>query len=69
METIKFKTTIKCSNCVAKVTPVLDQIEPIKKWEVDLDSPDRVLTVEAEGLNDQMVTEKLAEIGYIARKL
>ena len=45
METIKFKTTIKCSGCVAKVTPFLNEALGEDNWEVDYNNPSKILTV------------------------
>ena len=44
MKTIRFKTNINCSNCLAKVTPSLNHKEGIVSWNVDLDNPDKILT-------------------------
>ena len=48
METIKFKTTIKCSGCVAKVTPFLNEALGEDNWEVDFNNPSKILTVVGE---------------------
>lgn len=47
METLRFRTTLKCNGCVATVKPGLDSIIGLTKWEVDLESPQKILTVEA----------------------
>lgn len=49
METLNFKTNIKCSSCVASVTPFLNSIPSVAHmdgWNVDTDSPDKILTVQ-----------------------
>ena len=45
MEMIQFKTTIKCSGCVSKVTPFLNDVLGEDNWEVDYSDPSKVLTV------------------------
>jgi copper chaperone len=45
METVKFKTSIKCMGCVATVTPYLNEAVGEHNWQVDLQSPEKVLTV------------------------
>lgn len=45
METIKFRTNIKCSGCVAKVTPHLNETAGTDNWEVDINNPEKILTV------------------------
>ncbi len=68
METIKFKTTIKCSGCVAKVTPFLNEALGEDNWEVDYNNPSKVLTVVGE--QDQTKVIKAVEkAGYKAEKL
>lgn len=63
---IKFKTNIKCMGCVAAVTPALNQTVGQDKWSVDLQSPDRELTVEMEDGAAEPVVAALAAVGYQA---
>jgi copper chaperone CopZ len=44
----KFKTNIKCSGCVATVTPVLNELVGEENWKVDTQHPDKVLTITGE---------------------
>lgn len=69
METLKFKTNVNCGGCVATVTPHLNQIKGIGKWNVDTANPQKILTVEASGLEPEVIIEKLKEAGYKAEKL
>lgn len=65
MKTFKFKTNLKCNNCVAKVKSQLDEADEILNWSVDLKSPERILTVEAK--NDEaveLVKQILSQVGY-----
>lgn len=65
--TLKFKTNLKCGNCVAKVKPQLDEAKEIVEWSVDLKDPERILTVEIEEAGDEGIVEKiLADAGYKA---
>ena len=67
MKTFKFKTNLKCNNCVAKVKAQLDATAEIQKWSIDLKSPDRMMTVEG---NEEKLVELvegiLADAGYCA---
>jgi len=45
MNVIKFKTSLKCGGCVNAIRPYLNKIKGIQSWEVDLNTPDKVLTV------------------------
>ena len=68
METIKFKTTIKCSGCVAKVTPFLNEALGEDNWEVDYNNPSKVLTVVGENDKSKII-EAVEKAGYKAEAL
>ena len=68
METIQFKTTIKCSGCVAKVTPFLNDALGEDNWEVDTTNPSKVLTVLGES-DQAKVIQAVEKAGYKAEKL
>nr|WP_121271482.1 heavy-metal-associated domain-containing protein [Pedobacter schmidteae] len=69
METLKFKTNIKCSGCVAAVTPFLNDIPEITKWEVDTENPEKILTVDANAkLDAETVINTLEKAGYVAKE-
>jgi copper chaperone len=67
METLKFKTNIKCGGCIATVTPHLNAMAGLEEWNVDTDVADKVLTatVESENLKEEIV-ETLKKAGYQA---
>lgn len=60
----QFKTNINCSGCIAAVKPHLDNAKGIKKWEVDTTVPDKILTVEAEGISREEVVSVVEKAGY-----
>ena len=68
METIKFKTTIKCSGCVANVTPFLNEAIGEDNWEVDINNPSKVLSVSGE-TDEKKVVAAIEKAGYKAEKL
>lgn len=68
MEAIKFKTNIKCTGCLAKVTPALNETVGQGDWEVDLQDPGKTLTI----TSDVSVNEVIAavkEAGFEAEKI
>ncbi|HNY07827.1 MAG TPA: heavy-metal-associated domain-containing protein [Bacteroidales bacterium] len=69
METLKFKTNIKCDGCIAKISPVLNADSSIEKWEVDLLHPDKILTVSGERISGDLIKSALKNAGYIAELL
>ena len=69
MKTLKFKTNIKCSGCVAKVTPHLNAVEGIEKWEVDVLNPNKVLTVIAQDDKTGQIKKVVEQSGFKAEVL
>ena len=69
METIKFKTNIKCGGCIATITPALNALNGVYKWEVDIANVDKILTVEAEGLSAQEVADTVKKAGFTAEQI
>lgn len=67
MKTLQFKTNINCGGCVRGVTPSLDGHQSIKSWKVDLESDERILTVQAEDrLTEDEVIATVADGGFKA---
>ncbi len=69
METLKFKTTIKCAGCIAKATPFLDETIGKDKWKVDVDNPGKILTVVADHLGQEEVIKAVQEAGFKAEEV
>lgn len=69
MSELLFKTNIKCNGCIAKVTPFLDGEKQIQEWKVDLENPDRVLSVKSEKLSSENVIDLLKKSGYTAEEI
>jgi copper chaperone len=69
METLKFKTSLKCGGCIKAITPGLESITPIEKWSVDLESPDKVLEVEASEDISEKVMDSVKKAGYLISRL
>jgi len=68
MKELKFKTNIKCDACVNKVTPNLNETVGKGYWKVDLQDPQRILTVEAD-VPEAEIEKALEKVGYKAEKL
>lgn len=64
METLKFKTSINCGNCVRLVSPNLNGDESITEWKVDTDNPDKILTVTGDHLDAAHVEALVKDAGY-----
>jgi copper chaperone CopZ len=68
MKDKKFNTTLKCSGCVDKVTPFLNEAVGAGNWEVDLNGPTKVLTVHTE-VEEGKVKAALEKAGYKAQQI
>ncbi|MCB0494770.1 MAG: heavy-metal-associated domain-containing protein [Cyclobacteriaceae bacterium] len=68
-KTTTYKTNIKCNGCIATVAPVLKKSENIERWWVDLEDPDRIMTVEWKEENEDELHSLLEEAGYEASKI
>ena len=68
MKSSKYKTTLKCSGCVDKITPYMNNLLGQNNWKVDLSDPLKTLTVEVEADADKVI-KTMAEAGYKAEEL
>ncbi|MBX7201640.1 MAG: heavy-metal-associated domain-containing protein [Bacteroidia bacterium] len=63
---VKFKTNLSCGGCISKVRNDLDNHPGIASWNVDISSPDKILTVQSEGASDEEVIEIIKSKGFKA---
>ena len=68
MNTLQFKTNIKCAGCISKATPVLNQKLGEGQWEVDVMTLKKTLTVTTD-LNEEEVVEIVKESGFTAEPI
>ena len=66
---MKFKTNIKCSGCVAAVTPELNNAAGESRWKVDVQNPEKVLTVDADGISSDEIIKAVSRAGYQATEI
>ena len=66
METVKFKTNIKCSGCVAQVTPGLNNAAGENNWQVDITSPDKTLSISDENIDVDQIIKAVQKAGFKA---
>jgi len=64
METIIFKTNMKCSGCIEKVTPALNELTGRDNWKVDLQNPDKTLTVSGENIQAKDIQTVVEKAGF-----
>lgn len=68
METQKFKTNIKCSGCLEKVKPHLNEIVSENNWEVDLENPSRILSVK-DHTSETLIKDAVQKAGFMAERI
>lgn len=69
MKTFKFKTNINCGSCIKSVTPFLNDLDTMDTWKVDTDNPDKILVVELEDANKEVVIEAVKKAGFTIEEI
>lgn len=69
MEQVILKTDLSCKHCVMKVEPVLKNIHGIADYSVNLEHPDRLVTIWSVNANIQTVIAGFKAVGYAAEKI
>ena len=69
MKTIQLKTNVMCSACLAKVTPVLNEIAGAGNWTIELNNPDKILSVSNENTSPIEIINVLKNAGYTGQEL
>ncbi|MGB3181860.1 MAG: heavy-metal-associated domain-containing protein [Cyclobacteriaceae bacterium] len=69
MSTYTYKTNINCGGCIATVTPYLQRLKGVENWEVDTNSPDKILKVQGSHISSEEIEAAVADAGFnIERK-
>ncbi|MBF0760089.1 cation transporter [Dysgonomonas mossii] len=66
---LKFKTSINCGGCIAKVTPYLDSVKGISQWEVDTADKNKVLSVISDEVVESDIVNALQQAGFKIEKI
>lgn len=56
MEERRYRTSAKCNGCVSAIAGKLDEIMGREDWNIDLKSPDRVLTVKSDVAEEEIMS-------------
>jgi len=64
METLKFKTNLKCGGCITAIKPELEKLDGLGQWKVDLTVPERILEVETSPDKAASILEAVKKAGY-----
>lgn len=60
----RYKTDLRCGACVESVRPLLDAAPDVTRWTADVSDPDKVLTVEGDGITAERVDALIRPAGY-----
>jgi hypothetical protein len=70
MELISYKTNIKNESALQRVTPYLNRAVGSANWQLDLNSPERKLTIFSSGIvNEVQVEDAIHKAGFRALNL
>ena len=64
MKILTFTSNIACNGCLSKVKPFLDELEGVVKWEVDIENPQKILTVQSNELSADQIQKAVIKAGY-----
>ena len=59
-----YRTNLRCGACVQTIAPLLNGDSGIASWNADVESPDRLLTVEGNDVSRPHVEALLGKAGY-----
>jgi copper chaperone len=69
MEIIKFKTNVATQEQILRISPFLDKLKAVKRWQIDTEAQEHILSVSGEDLDPQQIKNALAEAGFEAEIL
>lgn len=67
MEAITLSTDLHCNSCVDKVNPILHDDPSIKVYSINLDHPGKLVIIQGNGLNTELLISKFEAAGYHAQ--
>jgi periplasmic mercuric ion binding protein len=68
-ETVKFRTSIECNNCVNKVMTNLPQEKGIKDVKCDLTTKEVTVTYQKDKNNPDEIKKAIEKLGYTAKQV
>jgi copper chaperone len=67
MDKLQFKTNIKCAGCIAATTPNLNEVAGKDNWEVNIQDPNKILSITAkDGIDPAKIIKAVENAGYKA---
>ena len=69
MDILIFKTNLENPDLVNRAKPLIQNLEGISRWNVDIQDCDNVLRIEASRLSPRFVEYTLQKAGYYCEEL
>ena len=69
MEILVFKTNVTNRKSVSRVASLLTSFPTISEWNFDLEDCDKILRIEANGVNPLLIEQLLHNAGFNCREL
>ena len=69
MEVLVFKTNLRFKKQINAVTPHINTLQGILRWNVDLYDKDKILRIESTDLSARAVEDTLQQAGYFCEEL
>lgn len=69
MDILIFKTNLSHRVHINKVQPHIQQIQGIKRWNVDVQDCDHVLRIEAQEVSPRSIEQVLQSAGYYCEEM
>lgn len=66
MEKVVLKTDLSCKHCVMRVESVLKAEKGIKDYSINLEHPDKLVTINSDGADINGIIAGFKNVGYTA---
>ena len=66
MEAITLSTDLHCDSCLDKINPLLQDDPSIQEFDINLDHPRKLVTIQGNSLNTELLISKFENAGYHA---
>ncbi|MCX6155633.1 MAG: heavy-metal-associated domain-containing protein [Candidatus Kapabacteria bacterium] len=60
----KFKTNMSCGGCLQTVSEELKKINGINNWHADLYHPNKILTIDVNNVEANLIIDSVKKVGY-----
>ena len=66
MEKVVLKTDLSCKHCLMRVEPVLKNEKGVVDFSINLQHPDKLVTISSDGADIKGIISKFNKVGYFA---